>query len=143
VAQISARTQTVLTEVFRGFIQFLDKCSSNTSAPHTTASFHIFYNSLFTVILQFDATKAPFTGHKCTTRMRLSALNVEAEQPPTRLYDVITQITTIFHQNKLQILANYIFSSSILVSSLLEVFDVTWQIGRMSPASSLSTSRVN
>jgi len=75
--------------------------------------------------------------------MRLSALNVEAEPPPTRLYDVIMQITTISLENKLQILANYVLSYSILVSSLLEAFDVTWQIGRMSPASSLSTSRMN
>jgi len=75
--------------------------------------------------------------------MRLTALNVQAEQPPTRLYDVIMQITTISLENKLQILANYVFSYSILVSSLLEGFNVTWQIGRISTASSLSTSTMN
>jgi hypothetical protein len=85
----------------------------------------------------------PFTTHKSITRMRLPALNVEAEQPSTRLYGVITQITTASLQNKLQILANYILSYSIFVSSLLKEVDVTWQIGSLSPASSLSTSRVN
>lgn len=75
--------------------------------------------------------------------MRLCALNVEAEQPSTRMYDVIKQITKISLQNELQILANFIISFSILVSTLLEGVDETWQTGRMSPASSLSTSRVN
>jgi len=58
--------------------------------------------------------------------MRLSALNVEAEQLCTTVYDVITQITATSLQNKLQILANYILSYSILVSSLLEWVDVKW-----------------